>query len=79
MEGLKNVSYTQDELMKSNANESKFAVRAIIGKRGIGRTVYYRVWFKNDLKKNALWIPKKQLVEDGLEKEIETFEETLKK
>lgn len=79
LEGLKNVSFTQDELMKSNAKESKFAVRAIVGKRGVGRTIYYRVWFKNDLKKNALWIPKKQLVEDGLENEIKEYENTLKK
>lgn len=77
LEGLKNVSYTEDELMKTDDKDSKFAVRAIIDKKGIGRTIYYRVWFKKDLKKNALWLPKKQLIEDGLEDEILAFEETL--
>lgn len=78
LEGLKNVSYTEEELMKTDAKDSKFAVRAIIGKRGVGRAIYYRVWFKNDFKKNALWLPKKQLIEDGLEDEIKSYEETLK-
>lgn len=51
LEGLKNVSYTEDELMKAGAKESKFAVRAIIGKRGVGRAIHYQVWFMKDFKK----------------------------
>ena len=81
LEGIPNVAYTEDELMEApkNVKESKFAVRKLIDKRGVGRTIYYKVWFMKELKKDANWITKKQLLEDGLDDYINEYENNLKK
>ena len=81
LEGIPNVAYTEDELMEApkNVNESKFAVRKLIDRRGVGRTIYYKVWFMKELKKDANWITKKQLLEDGLDDYIDEYENNLKK
>ena len=77
LEGNKHASYTEDELMKAKETESKFAVNKIIGKKGVGRTIYYKVWFKKYLKKDSQWITKKSLIDDGFEDEIKAFDESL--
>ena len=74
LEGLPNVSYTENQLMKSNEKETKYIVREIIGKKTIKRKVHYLVWWKGELKKNASWEPKDKLLEDGLEKYINEFD-----
>lgn len=80
LEGIPNVAYTEDELMEApGEKESKFAVRKLIDKKGVGKTIYYKVWFMKELKKQAQWITKKQLLEDGLEDYIEEYENNLKK
>lgn len=75
LKGIKNVSYTEEELLPSkDSNESKYAVKSIIDKTTRGKKVYYKVWYKGELKKQALWILKSQLIEDGLEDYIDKFE-----
>lgn len=73
IEGFPEVSYTEDELMMSEEQESKFAVKALIGKKMINKKVHYLVWYKGELKKDAIWIPMTQLLEDGFEEEIQEF------
>jgi hypothetical protein len=36
--------------------------------------VYYKVWFKSELKRESIWLPKKQLLEDGLKEYIDAYE-----
>lgn len=79
LEGIDNVSYTEEELLPSIEKESKFSVNKLIGKKSVGRTTYYRVWFKNQLKKEAQWIKKTQLHEDGLDYLMEQFDKEHKK
>ena len=40
--------------------------------------IIYLVWFKNDLKKNAVWIEKKELLRTGSEDSIKEFEKQIK-
>lgn len=78
LEGMPNVSYTEDELIKSTLTYSKFAVRKIIGKKTVKRVLHYLVWFKNQLKKDATWEPKKNLIEDGIGEYIKEFEKSIR-
>lgn len=73
IEGLPNVSYSENELIISVEKESKFKVKKIIGKKKIKKEIYYLVWFEKYLKRNAVWLKEKQLLEDGLKKEIDEF------
>ena len=41
----------------------------------IKKRVHYLIWWKNDLKKNATFESRTNLVKDGFTKEIKAFEE----
>jgi hypothetical protein len=75
-----NVSYSENELIPAiDNNEEKFVVRKIIDKMTKNKVIYYKVWFKKELKKNALWLKKSQLIEDDLDEYITEYEESKKK
>lgn len=79
LDGLPRVSFTDIQLKPSKEKESKFVVNKIIGRKQEKKIVYYLVWFKKELKKDATWLPKDQLIEDGFEDEIKEFEKENKK
>ena len=70
---MKNVSFTEDELMKSKEKEEKYTVKKIIGHKTEKRIKYYQVWWKNYLKKNSTWEPEKKLITDGLKDMIDEY------
>ena len=74
LEGLDNVSYTEDELLKAEDEESKYNVHKIWNKTRIKNKTHYRVWFKGYLKKNSPWLEKSRLIEDGFKDEIDEYE-----
>lgn len=74
IEGIKNASFSEFELIASKEKETKFKVKKIIGKRKNKNKIEYLIWFDKQLKKNAVWLPKKQLLEDGLGKEIKAYD-----
>lgn len=80
LEHTPNVSYTEAELKpaKEEEQDEKFIVRKILNKRTIKKKVQYLVWFKGDLKKDAIWIAKEQLIEDGLEDVLKEFDQNKK-
>jgi hypothetical protein len=78
IEGFPQVSFTEEELLPSNETESKFAVKAILDKGYVKNKLHYKVQFKGETKKQALWLSKKNLIEDGLESVILAFEQDLK-
>ena len=79
LNGFSNVSYSENELIPAkDNNEEKFVVRKIIDKMTKNKIIYYKVWFKRELKKNALWLSKKQLLEDDLDEYIKEYEESIK-
>lgn len=64
LDTLPNVSYTDKELKPSTATEQKYVVKDIIGKKGRGNQIKYKVWFKGEKKSDAQWIDGNQLLED---------------
>ncbi|CAM9652005.1 unnamed protein product, partial [Ectocarpus fasciculatus] len=74
LEGFDNVSYTEDELLPAPESESKYNVHKIWNKTRIKNKTHYRVWFKGEKKKQSQWIDKKSLIEDGLQEEIDEYE-----
>ena len=74
IKGFPNVSYTAEELKPANDENEKFAVRKIIDKKKVKGRIYYLVWFKKELKKDAVWISRKDLIEDGVKESINEYE-----
>ena len=73
--GLKNVSYTEDELIEADEEEELFNIREIIGHKMIKKKLNYRVWWSGELKSQASWEPATKLIEDGLEDYIDFYKE----
>ena len=71
----KHVSYMENELIPAKETEQKFYVRQLIDKRVRNRKIEYLVWWKKHLKKDATWVPKASLQEDGLGEHIKVYEE----
>ncbi len=78
LEGIPQASYSEYELLPSTVNYSTFKVNKIIGKNIIKKKIHYLVWWKGELKKEATWEPKDNLIEDGLQDHIEAYEEEVK-
>jgi hypothetical protein len=74
LKDIPNVSYAEEEIKMANETEEKRTVRKIIGKMRKDKQTYYKVWFKKELKKDALWLLKSQLLEDNLGEYIDEFE-----
>jgi len=74
LDGIKNCSYTENELFLSKHTVEQQVVKQIIGKRTVNKKKEYLIWWKGELKKMATWEPKENLVEDGLGDTIALFE-----
>ena len=78
LEGIKNASYSEYELIKAqNETATKFEVKKVIGKKRIKNNIYYLIWWKGYKKALATWERKKDLIDDGLESEINVYEASL--
>jgi hypothetical protein len=73
LEGHDNVSYTESELRPSKEEDQKFIVKQILNKKKIKGIVYYLIWWKGELKKNASWESETELLKDGLKPTIDEF------
>jgi hypothetical protein len=78
LDEMPEVSFTENQLMKSKEEEQKFVVKEIIGEKTQKKKKYYQVWWKGYLKKDATFEPEDQLIEDGLEDYITAFKEKKK-
>lgn len=67
LEGLPHISYSASEFKQAATqhNETSYFVQQIIGKKTVKRTVYYEVWWKGYLKKEAIWEPNDVKVSGG--------------
>lgn len=78
LEGIKDTSYGENELMLAKDQVStKFEVKKVIGKKRVKNKIYYLIWWKGYKKALATWESKAELLEDGLEDEIEAYESSL--
>lgn len=78
LEGKPDVSYSEFELIPSKEKHSKYIVNKIIGKKTEKGKVFYLVWFLGELKKNASYQSKDNLIEDGLQDYIDYYENEVK-
>jgi chromobox protein 5 len=76
---MPNVSYSDYELKPSKKSDNTYVIKKIIDKRTVKKQVQYLVWFKNYLKKEATWVPKKKLIEDNATEYIQQFEDEYNK
>ena len=73
LEGIKNATYTDNELILSNEKESKYIFERILNKKTVNKINYYLIKWKNYTIKNATWENEKQLIEDNLKDEINEY------
>lgn len=74
----RNVSYTENQLLKSDEKEQKWIVQKLLDKKTIKGKLHYLVKWKGFAAKDATWEPKTRLVEDGLAPLIDVYEQQLK-
>ena len=78
LEGLNNVSYTENQLRKADKQKaSKYIFEKILDKRKNGRFIEYLIKWKGYKIKDATWQKRTQLIEDGLKSEIANYEKSL--
>ena len=73
LDGIPNASYSEFELIPSKFKETKYKINKILDKKIVKKQKYYLIWWSGYLKKDATWEPEKQLIEDGLKKEIDDY------
>jgi hypothetical protein len=78
LNGLDNVSYTENELMIADEDEEQVEVREIIGHKMIKKKLHFLVWWQGELKKNATYEPATKLIEDGLNEYIDFYKKKYK-
>ena len=76
--GLKNVSYSEWELMPAKEEAELFEVRKILNKKKVGNKYEYLTWYWGELKKEASWQPEAELLK-YVPKLIKEYNETPKK
>jgi hypothetical protein len=72
--GFPNVSYQEAELRKASEQEETFKIKDFVGKRKVGNEIQYKVWYKGELKSQAIWQTKDSLVEQGFEDELNDYD-----
>lgn len=74
LEGMKNVSFTEKQLRPAKETDSKYEVKQILDKKKMKGKIHYLIWFKGYKKKDAEWLPRTQLIEDGLKNLLDEFD-----
>ncbi len=74
LDGLPNVSYTENQLLLSEEKETKYVVEKIIGKKKIRGKVMYLVKWKGYKVDESTYESRESLIEDGLEDYIKEYE-----
>ena len=59
-----NVSYAEYELKPAIEKVEKFVVKEIIDKKVEKGKIFYKIWWKNYLKKNATWEKREEIIKD---------------
>lgn len=76
--GIKNVSYSEKELIPANETEEEWEVKQILDKKTVNKKLYYLVWFKGEKKIDASWQPEEN-VKDTAPLKIKEFNDKNKK
>ena len=65
VDGIKNASYTENELMKSTDKEQKYFIKAILDKKMINKTLHYLIHWKGYKKSQSSWEPATSIKHDA--------------
>lgn len=76
LEGLPHVSFQEWELKRSKEQIRTGEFERIRGKKTVRGVVMYNVKWKHTLVKDSTWEPRQQLIDDGLQQDIDIFEES---
>lgn len=77
--GIKNASFTENQLKLSDNTEETYFVKKIIGEKTQNKIKYYLVWWKGKAKTESSYEPEKNLIEDGLKDYIDEYKKNKKK
>jgi hypothetical protein len=64
VEGIKNASFTDAQLMESKEEDTKYTIKKILGKKTQNKKDYYLVWWNGYKKDQSTWEPKSELLKD---------------
>lgn len=73
LDGIPNASFSEFELIPSKFTETKYKIKQILNSKILKKQKYYLIWWQGYLKNESTWEPEKQLIEDGLKKEIDDY------
>ena len=76
---MPNVSYCASELKQSDQEGDFYEVKRILDKTIEDGVTWYNVLWKGELKADASWVEKDQLIEDGVKDAIDEYEVAVKK
>ena len=80
LSGIKNASFTEDELMPApDAEEEQVEIKMILDKRFFDGEDHYQVWMYGELKKDAGWYAKSDLLKTVDKKLLDDFDKSIKK
>jgi hypothetical protein len=74
LEGVAGASFSEHELIKSDETTTTFRVKKILDKKKERGRIYYKVWWQRELKKDATWEPRAELIKDGLKHLLDEFD-----
>ena len=64
LDGIKNVSFSENELLKSNEKKQKFEIKKLLSSKIIKKKKYYLVWWKGFPKSQGSYVSETKLIED---------------
>ena len=78
LEDMKNVSYTENELILSAEINSKYTFERFLKRKKVQNVFYYLVKWKGYKISDSTWERRDNLISDGLENEIKDFDKNIK-
>lgn len=78
LNGLPNVAYAEAEIKLSERKQEIKEFKKIIGHQSKGRTKYYKVWFTKELKKNAKYYKRSDML-GFIDDEMKEYDKSIKK
>ena len=73
LEGIKNASYSEYQLIKSKYKQSRYKVKKIIDDRIVNNKREFLIWWDKYLKSESTWQKESELRKDGIGNLIDEY------
>jgi hypothetical protein len=73
LEGIKNASYSEYQIIKSKYKHSRYKVKKIINDRIVNNKREYLIWWDRYLKSESTWEKEAELRKDGISNLIDEY------